>query len=410
MGKADSFISFMTKRPMARLTVGIKGVFSFSQHKLHCICLNKTSDPMFKLVRIMLPLALAAALSGRAAASELCAQLTGELTALSETYSAPAKVRKYARAIAEQKLSIRELRHGLREAGCTSGSLFVTEAASPDECGALADKMARMETNLAILNEKRLSLMTGQEADHRRERLLAALDENRCNDQPVLVNADPVPHEPESFATDLPDGYETIRVPQSQEGYGDSQFVALGGSATSGSYRTMCVRTCDGAFFPISSQATSLSFQRDAQVCSMMCPGMETELFYHSIRQETDAMRSALTGRPYGELDNAYRFRTTSGPKDKACGCNFSLYYQEMMRREAFISDPAKREPTQSSIVWVKPELRGQLDGDVAASTPVRQAKLRDYKPDTRIRQIGPQFLPDAEGVDIRAPKTTAQN
>jgi hypothetical protein len=365
---------------------------------------------MFKPLRIMLPLALAAAIQGGAAASERCAQLTGELTALSETYSAPAKVRKYARAIAEQKLSIRELRHGLREAGCTGGSLFVTEAASPHACGALEEKMARMETNLAILNEKRLGLMTGQEADDRRQRLLSAMDENGCNEQPVLVNADPVPHEGESLATDLPDGYETIRVPQSQEGYGDSQFVALGGSATSGSYRTMCVRTCDGAFFPISSQATSLSFQRDAQVCSMMCPGMETELFYHSIRQETDAMRSTLTGRPYGELDNAYRFRTTSGPKDKACGCNFSLYYQEMMRREAFIRDPAKREPTQSSIVWIKPELRGQFDGDIAVATPVRRAKLREYKPDARIRQIGPKFLPDAEGVDIRAPKTMAEN
>jgi len=399
----------MTTPRIGLLTVGIKGVFSFLLHRLNYVSHNKPCESMFKPLRIMFPFALAVALSGGAAASELCARLTNELSVLSETYSAPAKVRKYARAIAEQKLSIRELRQGLREAGCSSGSIFVTKAASSDECGELEDKMARMETNLAILNEKRISLMTGQEEDGRRQQLLAAIDENRCNDQPVLVNAEPVPHEAESFATDMPDGYETIRVPQSQDGYGDSQFVDLGGSATNGSYRTMCVRTCDGAYFPISSQATSLSFQRDAQVCSMMCPGMETELFYHSIRQETDSMRSAVNGRPYGELDNAYRFRTTSGSKDKACGCNFSLYYKEMMRREAFISDPAKREEKQSSIVWLKPELRGQLDGNVAASTPVKQAKLRDYTPDARIRQIGPKFLPDSEGVDIRAPKTIVQ-
>lgn len=257
----------MTKRRIGPLTVGIKGVFSFLLHRLNYVSHNKPREPMFKPLRIMLPFALAVALSGSAAASELCAQLTNELSKLSETYSAPAKVRKYARAIAEQKLSIRELRQGLREAGCSGGSIFVTEAASSAECGELEDKMARMETNLAILNEKRISLMTGQEEDGQRQRLLAALDENRCHDQPVLVNAEPVPHEAESFATDMPDGYETIRVPQSQDGYGDSQFVDLGGSATNGSYRTMCVRTCDGAYFPISSQATSLSFQRDAQVC-----------------------------------------------------------------------------------------------------------------------------------------------
>jgi len=398
----------MTSGGMSLLTVGIKAVFSFLLHRLDYIRLNKPRDPMFKPLRIMLPVALAIVLSGEAAASELCAQLTGELTALSETYSAPAKVRKYARAIAEQKLSIRELRNGLREAGCTGGSLFVSEGAGSEECSELEDKMARMEANLAILNEKRISLMTGEEDDQQRQRLLAALDENRCNDEPVLVNSDPIQHEDESFASDMPDGYETIRVPETQDGYGGSQFVDLGGSATNGSYRTMCVRTCDGAYFPISSQASSLNFQRDAQVCSMMCPGMETELFYHSIRQETDAMRSALTGRPYGELENAYRFRTTSGPKDKSCGCNFGLYYQEMMRREAFIADPTQRDQKQSSIVWVKPELRGVLDGTVASATPVKAAKLRDYKPDARIRQIGPTFLPDAEGVDIRAPKATS--
>jgi hypothetical protein len=214
----------------------------------------------------------------------------------------------------------------------------------------------------------------------------------------------------DAVVTDMPDGFETIRVPQSNEGYGDSQFVDLGGSATNGSYRTMCVRTCDGAFFPISSQATSMSFQRDAQVCSMMCPGVETELFYHSIQSETDSMRSAVTGQPYDDLDNAYRFRTQSARKDKTCGCNFSRYYKEMMRREAFISDPTKREPKQSSIVWVKPELRGQLEKEAAVSKPVKESKLRDYKADTKIRLIGPKFLPDEEAVDLRTPKPIAQN
>ncbi len=111
-------------------------------------------------------------------------------------------------------------------------------------------------------------------------------------------------------------------------------------------------------------------------------------------------MRSAVTGRPYGDLENAYRFRTTR--KDQACGCNFSLYYKEMMRREAFIADPAKAAPKQSSIVWVKPELRGQLEKEITAK-PARAAALRDYKPDARIRQIGPKFLPDDDSLDLKA-------
>lgn len=366
---------------------------------------------MFKSLRIALPVALALAFSGEAVASELCSRLNDELTALSETYSAPSKVRKYARAIAEQKLSIRELRHRMRETGCSGGSMFIVGGENEEECAELEDKMDRMETNLAILNEKRISLMTGQEDDARRRRLVAAIEDNRCNDQPVFVNVDPVPHEAEDPASDMPGGYETIRVPQMDKGYGDSRFVDLGGSATNGSYRTMCVRTCDGAYFPISSQASTMSFRRDAQVCSMMCPGVETELFYHSIRQESDSMRSAWSGRPYDELRNAYRFRTQNSAKDKSCGCNFALYYKEMMRREAYISNPVKREPKkESAIVWVKPELRGQLEKEAVVARPVKETALRDYRPDANIRQIGPKFLPDEQALDFRNPRPVAQN
>ena len=366
---------------------------------------------MFTPLRIVLPVALALVVSGEAAASTLCARLNNELTALSETYSAPAEVRKYARAIAEQKLSIRELRHTMRDSGCGGGSIFTLDGENTGECAELEDKMARMETNLAILNEKRIGLLSGQNDDARRRRVAAAIEDNGCNDQPILASAEPVPHEDtEPLVTDMPDGRETIHVPQSDEGYGDSQFVDLGGTSNNGSYRTMCVRTCDGAYFPISSQASSMNFQRDAQVCSMMCPGMQTELFYHSIHQESDAMRSAFTGRRYSELENAYRFRTTNAKENKVCGCNFSLYYKEMMKREAYIADPAKREPKQSSIVWIKPELRGQLQKEVTADRPVKEAALRDYKPNDRIRLIGPKFLPDSETIDIRHPKSVEEN
>lgn len=356
---------------------------------------------MFKTLTAALPIALALAFAGGAAASPVCDRLNGELTALSEIYSSPAQVRKYARAIAEQKMNIRGLRSQLRDTGCSGGSLFVMGGDNTEECHELEGKMARMETNLAILEEKRISLMTGETENTRRQDVLAAIDENGCREETILANASPE----DSLVSDMPDGMESIRVPSTAGSYEDRQFIDLGGSAVNGSYRTMCVRTCDGAYFPISSQASPMGFQRDAQVCSMMCPGTETELFYHSIRQESDAMRSAFTGRPYDELDNAYRFRTQTHAKDKACGCNFSLYYKEMMKREAFIKSPEKApEEKQSSIVWIKPELRGQLKTDAKTEVPVKEAELRDYKPDGHIRQIGPKFLPDSETLDFRNP------
>jgi len=367
---------------------------------------------MLKTLTAALPIALALAFSGGAAASPVCDRLNGELTALSEVYSAPAQVRKYARAIAEQKLSIRELRSQLHDTGCSSGSLFVMGGDNAGECDALEAKMARMEANLSILQEKRISLMTGETEDARRQDVLAAIDENGCGDETILAHASPDLSSENPLVSELPDGRETIRVPSSSEAsYEDHQFVDLGGSAVNGSYRTMCVRTCDGAYFPISSQASPVGFRRDAQVCSMMCPGTETELFYHSIRQESETMRSAFTGRPYDELDNAYRFRTEAPARDKTCGCNFSLYYKEMMKREAFINNPEMApEKKQSSIVWIKPELRGQLKANDAAAAPVKEARQRDYKSDGHIRQIGPRFLPDDETLDFRNPRLTLSN
>jgi hypothetical protein len=358
---------------------------------------------MSTFLRIALPMALALAFSGESQSSELCAQLNSQLNAVSETYSAPAEVRKYARAIAEQKLSIRELRHTLRETGCSSGSMLVIGGENAGECSALEGKMARMEANLAVLNEKRSSLLAGQQSGRDRRRLLAAIEDHGCNALPVMASTNPIePDDTASLVTAMPDGRETIQIPTDDD-YDNSQFIDLGGSATTGSYRTMCVRTCDGAFFPISSQASTLNFQRDAQVCSMMCPGVATELYYHPIRQESDAMRSAITGRRYDELDQAYRFRISS-KKDKACTCNFSLYYKEMMRREAYIADPAKAGAKQSSIVWVKPELRGQLRSEVASSKPVKDAIVRDYEPNEQIRQIGPKFLPDDAALELERP------
>ena len=363
---------------------------------------------MISFLRIALPAILAAVVSGTAVASELCDRLNRELTSLSESYSAPAQVRKYARAIAEQKLSIRELRNQMRETGCSGGSIFVIGGDNADACTELESKMVRMENNLSILNDKRISLMSGQQDNARRRRVAAAIEDNRCNDQPMLTSTDVVTPGNNPLVAELPDGYESIRVPKTDDGYGTGRFVDLGGSATNGSFRTMCVRTCDGAYFPISSQASSLNFGRDAQVCSMMCPGVATELFYHSIRQESDAMRSAATGRLYGDLDNAYRFRTESS-RQKDCSCNFALYYKEMMRRENYISDPGKRQASikESSIVWIKPELRGQLKSEPVASEPVKQAELRDYKPNPNIRQIGPKFLPDDHDMDFHNPKST---
>ena len=371
-------------------------------------------------------LLLALVPTGNAAASQICDRLGFELANLSARSEPTEEARKYARAIVAQKQSLRDLDMTIRKTGCSNGSLMVIGGPNANECSRLAAKKSRMERNLEILDNKRVSLMAEGKSGLDRQTLIAALGENRCNEEPQLVSTpgddgsvapgddgtialgddgslvfDDTGAEP--LVRDDPNGFETIRVPSTETSYNDSRFVDLGGTAMNGNYRTMCVRTCDGAYFPVSSHASPISFRRDAQVCSMMCPGTETELYYHSLQSESADMRSTSTGRPYEELENAYHFRTEKPGSKPECGCNFALYYKEMMKRQSYIANPDSSPEKQSSIVWLKPALRTSLKktDELASNEPKR--KERDYVPNDRIRVIGPQFLPD-KGIDFTKP------
>jgi hypothetical protein len=80
----------------------------------------------------------------------------------------------------------------------------------------------------------------------------------------------------------------------------------------SGSYRTLCVRTCDGYYFPISFHASQGRLRTDANVCSALCPAAETRLYYHSNpgQEAEQAIAADGSGEPLTKLPNAFRYRS----------------------------------------------------------------------------------------------------
>ncbi|RVD49639.1 DUF2865 domain-containing protein, partial [Mesorhizobium sp. M2D.F.Ca.ET.140.01.1.1] len=44
-------------------------------------------------------------------------------------------------------------------------------------------------------------------------------------------------------------------------------------------FRTVCVRTCDGYFFPMSNAASYGDFERDQKNCESSCPGTDMRVF-----------------------------------------------------------------------------------------------------------------------------------
>jgi len=110
--------------------------------------------------------------------------------------------------------------------------------------------------------------------------------------------------------------WTTQSVPPKQKKQG--QFRARGGT-----YRTLCVRTCDGYYFPISFKVTRAKFKTDAIACLERCSGGEARLFVHRNpgQQLSDAVD--LRGNRYVDLDNAFSYRKELV---EGCGCKPALW------------------------------------------------------------------------------------
>jgi len=83
-------------------------------------------------------------------------------------------------------------------------------------------------------------------------------------------------------------------------------------------YRTVCVRLCDGAFFPVSFSTMQNQFDRDQDLCQQQCAA-PAELYYH-LQSPGHGMEQAIshkTRQPYTGLRTAFRFR-----KEFVNGCS----------------------------------------------------------------------------------------
>ena len=192
-----------------------------------------------------------------------------------------------------------------------------------------------MERNLEALERKRTALSGGGNSSRDRARILASLDANNCRDAEV---AEREPRRDDRslfdrlFGNDVPEGLpmeEPERQPFEQQ---PSEQIGAparrGASAPSnvtrilnpngevsvlgpaGEFATMCVRTCDGYYFPMSPNSSSADFDRDLKNCESSCPGTEMQLYYQgAVGDESETMISAGTGEPYASLPTAYLYR-----------------------------------------------------------------------------------------------------
>ena len=103
---------------------------------------------------------------------------------------------------------------------------------------------------------------------------------------------------------------------QDEEALGTNTWSPQGGNGAA-TYRTLCVRLCDGYYFPVSFSTLPSHFPQDAEVCTSKCAA-PTELYYYpNPGGSVDQSVALKTQDPYTKLKVAFRYR-----KEFVNGCS----------------------------------------------------------------------------------------
>ncbi|MER8422610.1 DUF2865 domain-containing protein [Mesorhizobium sp. M1403] len=373
------------------------------------------------------------------AGSRLCRQLEADLAAASRGGGGkPALLRKYDDAIVRQRQQISKAVSQSSSAGCG----FSLSRRNVNACAALDDTIDRMAANLDSLQAKRAELAGGG-SRRDRARILASLDANGCHDDAAPPKPAPVREASrehgnrnlldELLGSDLnePGASDQLEEPNQAEELSQPRDIrtmlnnADDISQPHGQFRTMCVRTCDGYFFPMSNAASLGDFERDQKNCESSCPGTEMQVFYtRGMNDDSASMTSSVTGRPYGELPTAYLYKQSDMPRPPACGCNAGQNFEIIAgnpptpeQSEAKLeTTPIIPLPVARPDPGADPETLANAEGGLDREA-VRRLAVKPVPSPTsllppeqrKVRVVGPTFLPDpAAVIDLQAPDPRA--
>ena len=161
----------------------------------------------------------------------------------------------------------------------------------------------------------------------------------------------------------------------------------------SGGFRTVCVRSCDGYYFPINFAIDRNSFKRDAAICRGIYPDGKAELFvYQNPGQEADQMTS-LDGEPYASKPYAFSYRSSYDP---ACASELSSglaalakAVNERHNSTGLLLPLPRPRPGRS----VDPETLADEEGGLDLRAPATESKIEVSGLDAKtVRTVGPAY------------------
>jgi Protein of unknown function (DUF2865) len=218
-------------------------------------------------------------------------------------------------AVERQRAELGRTRAYAGSLGCGNRKFLFFGSEPPPQCGEVTGQISRMEANLADLQAR----AGGGAGD-----LIARYNAECGRAQPSG---------PGNVFEALFGGLARLAAPQDQEApQTDARFEDRGQEprngpsgqpgekggvqAHAGSY-AVCVRTCDGSFFPVSYSGAGSRADSLEDVCRALCPNADMALYSFPFGGTVDEAASP-TGEPYANLPNAGKFQKAYDP---SCSC-----------------------------------------------------------------------------------------
>jgi hypothetical protein len=235
--------------------------------------------------------------------ASLCLQLEQRLVAETQRSASPREAlprieqdfRVTERALAQAQLKI-------ERGECYEYFLFTKSLRNTPQCRSAAAEVDTLKRKLSDLDAQRQQIV-GSSDQRYRDDIIRELARNGCGQQYVQ----------EARRLDnQPGGFWTTEEDSGPRG-GGNQFGTLPFST----FRTVCVRLCDGYYFPVSFSTLPNHFQRDAEICQSRCAA-PVELYYHQNPGAGMEQAVSVKGQSnYTQLKTAFKYR-----KEFVQGCS----------------------------------------------------------------------------------------
>jgi uncharacterized protein DUF2865 len=240
-------------------------------------------------------------------ANPACVRLEAQLGAIDRGTVDPARadqIKRYEEASRKQQSELDRMSAQANRLGCQGRGFFSLFSGQDPQCTPLNQQIQQARGNLEKMLADLDRLQGGGAGDReaQKQTVIAALAQNNCGPQYRAAA-----NQQRGFFDTLFGGN------RSNGGNGGGGLF----SSDSGTYRTLCVRTCDGYYFPISYATTQDRFSEDAQTCQQTCPAAEVVMMSNRTGEDVNQAVSP-TGAAYTALPNAFKYRTEVVP---ACSC-----------------------------------------------------------------------------------------